>query len=118
MMSSKDHLAAIESDVPAKKYIIEVKTFSYTDFFNTAGFHLETGSGTSGWQAGWLFCTVQGIFCILRLRRREPEFTGKGVGHIYCNKTFPAKSHCRTGIPDYTFPGAANINHIRFLGNQ
>lgn len=112
------HLAAMESGRSGEKYIIGGENLSYTDFFNTLrDFTRRPGRVLPvGKLVGFLYGS--GHFLHSWLRRREPEFTGKGVGHIYCNKAFSCeKAIAELGYRITPFREAANKT-IRFLGNQ
>lgn len=82
------HEQAMQKGRSGEKYILGGENLSFREFF-------ETISKVSG-KKGKLFYAPESIATMYgwihyfqaKIKRQDPHFTGKDVGHIYCNKSF------------------------------
>ena len=116
--SVQGHLFAMEKGKSGEKYILGGENLTYKEFFEI----LRKVSGKKGnlFYApkniakiyGWLYYSQS------RLQGKDPHFSGKDVGHIYCNKSFScSKAEKELGYIITPFPEALEKT-IHFLKNQ
>lgn len=112
------HVQAIEKGRSGEKYILGGENLSFKEFFDV----IRKVSGKKGklFYAPETIATIYGWIHYLqaKIKNQDPHFTGKDVGHIYCNKSFScAKAEKELGYTITPFPEAVERT-IQFLMKQ